>query len=227
MLSSLGWDMLDPKARAPASSKGHPMSTPDLAQAYLEWTKQKLDESAATLAKLDEAATKLTDEANAKAQEAVGQFREARDAFKAKVDALQSDVSGSKQVTDAAMAAVSAQWTEVEMAFQQFLKTSGDQASLVKSALAARAEAQRQSFQASMQSMQASATAAMEQGREEVESSLRRWTEEAEKTLGPKLNQLSAAGDETWSALKTGLGETAAVYEKTWSKISQAFSKVK
>ena len=99
----------------------------------------------------------------------LGQFREARDAFKAKVDALQSDVSGSKQVTDAAMAAVSAQWTEVEMAFQQFLKTSGDQASLVKSALAARAEAQRQSFQASMQSMQASATAAMEQGREEVE----------------------------------------------------------
>uniref|UniRef100_Q07NP2 Uncharacterized protein n=1 Tax=Rhodopseudomonas palustris (strain BisA53) TaxID=316055 RepID=Q07NP2_RHOP5 len=203
------------------------MSTPDFAQAYLEWTKQKLDESAATLAKLDEAATKLSVEANAKAQEGLAQFRQARDAFKAKVDALQSDVGDSKQVTDAAMAAVSAQWTEVELAFQQFLKTSGDQAGLIKEALAARAEAQRQSLQSTMQSMQASATAAMEQGREEVESSLRRWTEEAEKTLGPKLSQLSAAGDETWSALKTGLGETAAVYEKTWSKISQAFSKVK
>jgi hypothetical protein len=203
------------------------MSKPDLAQAYLEWTKQKLDESAATIAKLDEAATKLTDEASAKAQEALGQFREARDAFKAKVDALQADLGASKQVTDAAMAAATAQWTEVEMAFQQFLKTSGDQASLVRSALAARAEAQRQSFQASMETVQASAASALEQGRKELDSALRRWTDEAEKTLGPKLSQLSAAGDETWSALKTGLDETAAVYEKTWSKITQAFSKVK
>jgi hypothetical protein len=203
------------------------MSTPDFAQAYLEWTKQKLDESAATLAQIEEAATKFSVEASAKAQEALVQFREARDSFKTKVDALQSDLGASKEVTDAAIAAASAQWTEVELAFQQFLKTSGDQASVVKEALAARAEAQRQSFQTSMQSIQANAAAALEQGRKEVESSLRRWTEEAEKTLGPKLNQLSAAGDETWSALKTGLDETAAVYEKTWSKITQAFSKVK
>jgi DNA anti-recombination protein RmuC len=203
------------------------MSKPDLAQAYLEWTKQKLDESAATLAKLDEAATKLTADASAKAQEALGQFREARDAFKVKVDALQADLSASKQVTDTAMAAVSAQWTEVEMAFQQFLKTSGDQASLVRTALAARAEAQRQSFQASLESIQASTATALEQGRKELDTALRRWTDEAEKTLGPKLSQLSAAGDETWSALKTGLDETAAVYEKTWGKITQAFSKMK
>jgi hypothetical protein len=203
------------------------MSNPDFAQAYLEWTKQKLDESAATLAQIEEAATKFSVEASAKAQEALVQFREARDAFKTKVDALQSDLGASKQVTDAAIAAATAQWTEVELAFQQFLKTSGDQASVVKEALAARAEAQRQSFHTSMQSIQANAAAALEQGRKEVESSLRRWTEEAEKTLGPKLNQLSAAGDETWSALKTGLDETAAVYEKTWSKITQAFSKVK
>jgi DNA anti-recombination protein RmuC len=203
------------------------MSKPDLAQAYLEWTKQKLDESAATLAKLDEAATKLSDDASTKAQEALSQFREARDAFKTKVDALQADLSASKQVTDAAMAAATAQWTEVEMAFQQFLKTSGDQASLVRTALAARAEAQRQSFQTSMETIQASAATALEQGRKELDTALRRWTDEAEKTLGPKLSQLSAAGDETWSALKTGLDETAAVYEKTWGKITQAFSKMK
>ena len=73
----------------------------------------------------------------------------------------------------------------------------------------------------------ASAAAAIEQGRKEIDAAVRQWTEQTEKTLGPKLGQLSAAGDETWSALKTGLGETAAVYEKTWSNISKAFSKIK
>lgn len=201
------------------------MATTEFTQAYLEWAKQKLDETSATLAKLDEAAAKLGDEASAKAKLALDQFRSARDAFQTKVDTLQADLSASKKDAEAATAAVTAQWTEVELAFQQFLKTSGDQAGLVKDALMARAEAQRQSFQSSMQSFQANAAAAAEQGRKEVEAALRQWAEDTEKTLGPKLNQLSAAGDETWSALKTGLNETAAVYEKTWSRIAQAFSK--
>ncbi|NEW89006.1 MULTISPECIES: hypothetical protein [Rhodopseudomonas] len=200
------------------------MTKPDLTQAYLEWTKQKLDESAATIAKIEEGVAKLGEASSAKAEEALAQFRTARDAFQSKVTALQADLGESKQVTDAALAAVSAQWNEVELAFQKFLGTAGDQAGVVKDALAARAEAQRQSFLSSLETIQSGAAAALEQGRKEMESSLRRWTEEAEKTLGPKLTQLSAAGDETWNAVKAGLDETAAVYEKTWARISQAFT---
>ncbi|WP_420131648.1 hypothetical protein [Rhodopseudomonas sp.] len=191
------------------------MTNPDLTQAYLEWTKQKLDESAATIAKIEEAAAKLGDASSAKAQEALAQLRTARDTFQTQVSALQAELGTSKQVTDAALSAVSAQWTEVELAFQKFLGTAGDQAGIVKDALAARAEAQRQAFLSSLETIQTSAASALEQGRKEMESSLRRWTEETEKTLGPKLTQLSAAGDETWNALKAGLDETAAAYEKT------------
>lgn len=203
------------------------MTKPDLAQAYMEWTKQKLDESAATLAKVEESVAKLSDASSAKAKEALAQFRTARDTFQSQVSALQADIGASKQVTDAALSAVSAQWNEVELAFQKFLGTAGDQAGVVKDALAARAEAQRHAFLSSLETIQTSAASALEQGRKEMESSLRRWTEETEKTLGPKLTQLSAAGDETWNALKAGLDETAAVYEKTWARISQAFTKAK
>lgn len=199
----------------------------DLAQAYLEWTKQKLDESAAVVAKLEEAAAKLTDTATDQAQAALVQLKAARDAFKDKADALNADLAASKQVTAAALSAIAAQWTEVELAFQKFLTTSGDQADVVKDAITARADAQRQAFLSSMRSIHTSAAAAVEQGRSEIEATLRRWTEETEKTLGPKLTQLSAAGDETWNALKAGLDETAAVYEKTWARISQAFTKTK
>jgi len=203
------------------------MTKPDLTQAYLEWSKQKLDESAATLAKLDAAVAELSDASSAKAKEALAQFHAAREVFKTKVDALQSDFGASKQVTDAALSAVAAQWTDVELAFQKFIATAGDQATLVKDALAARAESQRQSFLSSLEAIQANATSAIDQGRKELETTLRRWTEETEKTLGPKLSQLSAAGDESWNALKAGLDETTAVYEKTWARISQAFAKTK
>jgi hypothetical protein len=203
------------------------MTKPDLTQAYLEWTKQKLDESAATIAKIEEAAAKFSGASSAKAEEALAQFRAARDDFQAKVTALQADLGDSKQVTDAALSAVSAQWTEVELAFQKFLGTAGDQAGVVKDALAARAEAQRRALLSSLETIQTNATSALEQGRKEMESSLRRWTEETEKTLGPKLTELSAAGDETLKALKAGMDETAAVYEKTWARISQAFTKTK
>lgn len=50
------------------------MTKPDLTQAYLEWTKQKLDESAATIAKIEEAAAKIGDASSAKAQEALAQI---------------------------------------------------------------------------------------------------------------------------------------------------------
>lgn len=203
------------------------MTKPDIAQAYLEWTKQKLDESAATIAKIEEAAAKLSGASSAKAEEALAQFRTARNDFQAKVTALQADLADSKQVTEAALSTVSAQWNEVELAFQKFLGTAGDQAGVVKDALAARAEAQRQAFLTSLETIHTSAASALEQGRKEMESSLRRWTEETEKTLGPKLSQLSAAGDESWNALKAGLDETAAVYEKTWSRITKAFTNTK
>ncbi|MBI5132184.1 MAG: hypothetical protein HZA66_22300 [Rhodopseudomonas palustris] len=203
------------------------MTQPDLTQAYLEWTKQKLDESAATIAKIEEAAAEFSGASSAKAEEALAQFRAARDDFQAKVTALQADLGGSKQVTDAALSAVSAQWTEVELAFQKFLGTAGDQAGVVKDALAARAEAQRRALVSSLETIQTNAAAALEQGRKEMETSVRRWTEQTEKALGPKLTELSAAGDETLKALKAGMDETAAVYEKTWARISQAFTKTK
>lgn len=203
------------------------MATQDLAKAYLEWTKHKLDESAATLAKIDEAIAKLSGAADEQTQAALAQLKAARAAFQAKADAVRSDLAASKQVSDAALGAITAQWTEVELAFAQFLKVSENQADIVKTALSARTEAQLHAFQSSMASIRSTAAAAFEKGRAEFDAALRRASEHAEKTLDPKLSQLTAASDESLKALKSGLDDTIAVYEKTWSRIADAFTKAK
>jgi hypothetical protein len=203
------------------------MSTQQFAQAYLEWTKQKLDESAATLAKLDEAVAKLSDAANDQTKAALAQLKTTRDTFKAKADSLRADLDSSKQVSDSVLGAIAGQWTEVELAFAQFLKASENQADVVKSALSARAEAQFAAFQSSMEQVRSSAAATLEKGRAEFDAALRKVAEHAETTLNPKLTELSTASEESLKALKSGFDETIAIYDKTWGKITEAFTKPK
>lgn len=204
------------------------MSTQQFAQAYLDWTKQKLDESAATLAKLDDAVGKLSDAASDQTKAALEQLKTAREAFKTKAEELRTEFGdGSKQLSDAALEAVTAQWTEVELSFAQFLKASESQAEIVKTALSARAEAQFAAFQGSMEQVRSNTASAFEKARGEFDAALRKVAEHAETTLNPKLAELSSASEESLKALKSGFDETIAVYEKTWGKITEAFTKPK
>lgn len=201
------------------------MSKQTLAHEYLEWSKQKLGEIEATLASLDSSVEALKSDARKEADRAIARIRTARDAFKAKVDALRSDAAATKAITDDAYAVIEAEWTEVELAFQDFLTAAGGQANIVKKALTDRAEAQHQSWQSSLQAIQATASAAIDHALSEADASLRQLAEET-KNAEAKLGKISGVGDESWKAIKSGMDEAIAVYERTWKKISEAVSKI-
>lgn len=154
-------------------------------------------------------------------------IRTARDAFKAKVDALRSDVAASKEIADNTYVSLKAEWAEVELALQDFLTAAAGQADVVKKVLTARAEAQRQSWQSSLQAIRVTASNAIEQGRSEVDAAFRRLAADTEKKIEAKLGQASAAGDDSWKAIKGGLEETKSVYDRTWKKISEAIARVR
>ena len=194
-------------------------------QEYLEWAKQKLNEVEATLVALDGSLEVLKKDARTEADRAIARIRTARDAFKAKVDAVRPDAAAAKAAADRVYDAAETEWTEVELAFQDYLKAAAGQASVVKKALADRAEAQRQSWQTSLQAIRAAALAALDQARGEVDAAIRRLTVEAEKAEG-KIGKVSAVGDESLKAIKGGLDEAISVYVRTWKKISEAVSKI-
>jgi hypothetical protein len=198
------------------------MTKQHLAHEYLTWTKQKLDEIDATLAAVEGSVDQLKTDARTKA---IARIRTARDAFKAKADAVRSDVAAAKAVADDAYVAVEAEWTEVELAFRDFLTAVEGQANVVKATLAARAEAQRRSWQSSIQAIQTAAAGSIEAALGEADAALRRVSAETEK-VEAKLGKVSTAGDESWKAIKGGLDEAISVYERAWKKVSEAVAKI-
>lgn len=196
------------------------------AHEYLTWAKQKIDEIDATLAALDDSADALKKDAREQADRAIARVRVGRDALEAKVDALKSDAAAAKAVADDAYLAIERELAEIESAFRDFLAAAEGQANLVEETLTARIEAQRLSWQTSLRAAQASVSATIDQALAESDSALRRLateTKKAEATLG----RASAAGDESWKAIKSGVEEVVSAYGRTWKQIADAVSKIR
>ncbi|AZG78423.1 MULTISPECIES: hypothetical protein [Methylocystis] len=198
------------------------MTKQHLAHEYLTWAKQKLDEIDATLAAVDGSIEAWKSDART---DAIARIRTARDAFKAKVDAVQSEVAAAKAIADDAYVAIEADLTEFELAFRDFLTAAEGQANVVKKALAARAEAQRRSWQSSLQSIRDAASASIDHALGEADAAFRHVAAETEK-VEAKIGKVSTAGDESWKAIKGGLDEAISVYERAWKKISEAVAKI-
>lgn len=193
---------------------------------YLEWAKQNLDEIDATRAALDGSVEELKRDARTATSLAIARIGAARDAFMAKVDAVRLDAATARELADSTYAELDAEWAEVELAFQDFLAAAAPQAAVVKKALTARSEAQRQSWQSSLYAIRAATADAIEQAHTEAYAGLRRLAAETAKAEA-RLGHVSATSDESWTAIKGDLKETISVYERTWEKISKAVSKMR
>ena len=100
-----------------------------------DWSKQRLEEIKATLAGLADYAEGLTADARKQANLATARIRAARGAFEAKIDAILPDVTAAKAVTENVYADIAADWTEVQLALQDFLAAATGQTTNVRKAL--------------------------------------------------------------------------------------------
>ncbi len=203
------------------------MSQQSCAHEYLEWAKQKLDEIEATLVSLDNAAQTSKDDARTEADRVVVRIRATRDAFKANVDALRADVTAVREVADIPTHrfrrnGLKLNWP-IKTLYYGITAVTGH-ANIIKQVIIARAEAQRESRQSSLQSVQATASDVIEQACGEIDAAIRRLTVETEKAEA-ELEKTSAVGGESWEAIKSSLEEVISVYDRTWKKISEAIAK--
>ena len=203
------------------------MSEPSHAHDYVEWAKQQLAAIQATLVALEGSVGSLKDDARTQADQAIIRLRSARDDFKTRVEAARTEaVAANKAVTEATLAASQAAWTRVELAYQDYLKAAGDNASVVQTAITARAEAQRQAWQSSLQSVRANAVGAIDYARGETQAAFQRLAAETDKA-GSKLGGVSAAGAESWQAIKLGVEDTMSAFERTWKKVYELVGNIR
>ena len=111
-----------------------------------------------------------------------------------------------------------------EASVQKYIDTAGEQIGQQEAAFRASAEAQLKAWQGVIDEFQTSAKGFAADRKADVESALNRMKVEAE-TAKAKLAGLNRAGNESWSALKTGLAETRAAFDRINQAVNDAFKR--
>ena len=107
-----------------------------LADEFLDWSKQRLEEIKAALAGLGDQADGLNAEARQQADLAIARIRAVRADFEAKISAMLPDSASAKTVSENAFADIAADWTEARVALREFFAAAGGQTTAVRKALA-------------------------------------------------------------------------------------------
>lgn len=186
------------------------------------WAKQRLDDLDTIISELDKSAETLKESARKETDRALARLQESRARLQKYTDDL---IVATDAATQDLQTALEAEWIEVESAYQSFLSAVRDEADTVRDVVVARAEAQRRSWEASLNDLRDQASEAVEKAGREFEVTIKRLSDEAEKFQN-RIGAVKDAGDESWKAVKSGLADARAVHDRTTQKIKEAFSKL-
>ncbi|MBB3810368.1 hypothetical protein [Pseudochelatococcus contaminans] len=201
------------------------MTDQSYAREAVAWAKQRLDDLDTIISEVEKSTEKLEESVRREADGVVEQLRASRLKLEAYEDRLRTEVTAAKHNVEDIQEAIDTEWVEVESAFQTFLSTVKGRAETVREVVAARTEAQRLSWEASLKDLRDQAEAAVETARGEFDVALKRLSDEAEK-FQTRIGDAKDAGDESWKAVKDGLVDAKAVHDRTIQKIKGAFSKL-
>jgi ElaB/YqjD/DUF883 family membrane-anchored ribosome-binding protein len=197
------------------------MATQSSVHVYLNWAKERLDEMDATLASFESKVGQLRGELRAKAESTLADMRARGDAFR---ETIKKEREANEAAWARVKAALEADWNAFEASVQKYIDTAGEQIGQQEAAFRASAEAQLKAWQGAIDEFQTSAKGFAADRKADVESALKRMKVEAE-TAKAKLAGLNRAGNESWSALKTGLAETRAAFDRTNQAVNDAFKR--
>jgi hypothetical protein len=201
------------------------MSKQSYAHETVAWAKQRLDDVDAIISEVEKTTDRLADGARKEAEAALTRLRESQVKLQQYFDELRAEANAVTRGGEEIQDKLDAEWVEVEGAFQSFLSAAKDHAETVRDVIVARAQAQHQSWEASLKDLRERAEDAVEKARGEWDVAIKRLSDEAEK-FQARIGDAKDAGDESWSAVKTGLAEAKTVHDRTIQKIKDAFSKL-
>jgi len=189
--------------------------------AYVNWTKQRIDEMDTTLAALEEKASLLKAESKVKADELVADLKKRRDAFqatiKAQLEAAEASVQASK-------AQLEAQWPGFEAQVKAYFETIGNQAQQQQSAFRDIAAAQIKAWQKAADELQDSAAKVAAAKRPDLDAALAQMKDGATQAEA-QFQKLKQAGGETWAALGAALADSRKAFDKANQQAWDAFKR--
>jgi len=184
--------------------------------AYLNWTKQRIDEMDATLASLEGKAGQMTADAKTKAEQLIASLKQERDAFQAKVEAQTSEAA--RQANQAQLEAL---WKTFEGQVKSHFETSARQIDEQQAAFRDIAAAQAKAWAAAADTFQSEIGKVAAAGKSNVEAAVRQMKADAAEAEA-RLEKLKQAGGATWAALGAALAESRKAFDQANQKAADA-----
>jgi hypothetical protein len=190
--------------------------------AYLNWTKQRIDEMDATLASFEAKTDQLKAETKAKAEQIIADLKKRRDEFqaKAKVQAQAGVVA-----LQANMAQLEAQWRDFEAEVKTYFDTVGKQVEQQQATFKEVAAAQAKSWREAADKLHSEAAKVAAARRADVDAAVKQMKADAAEAE-VRLQKLKQAGGESWAAISSALAESRKAFDqanqKAWDALKRA-----
>jgi F0F1-type ATP synthase delta subunit len=192
--------------------------------AYLTWTKERIDEMDATLASFEAKADQIRADSRAKADQLMADMKNQRDAFQATLTNL-ANASGSAR--ERMKAQLSSQWKKFEAQVQTYIDTVGKQIELQQVTFRNVADAQLKAWHEAANKFRDTAAKLTTERRARIDAAIK-ITQANASEAEARLQKLRQAGNESWAALSEALGESRKAFDRAnrtaWDAIKRASS---
>ena len=190
--------------------------------AYLNWTKQRIDEMDATLASLEKKAGQVKAESKKKAEQTIADLKKRRDEF-------QANAKAQSQAGEAALQAnktqLEAQWRGFEAQVKTYFDTVGKQIEQQQATFGEVAAAQAKAWREAADKLHGEATKVAAAQRADVDAAVKQMKTDAAEAEA-RLQKLKQAGSESWAAMSSALAESRKAFDqanqKAWDALMRA-----
>jgi hypothetical protein len=193
--------------------------------AYLNWTKQRIDEMDATLASLEAKVGQVKAETKTMAEQTIADLKKRRDEFQAKATA---QAQAGEAAMQAGKAQLEAQWRGFEAQVKAYFDTVGKQVEHHQDTFRDVAAAQAKAWREAADRLYSEAAKVVATGRADADTAVKQMKAEAADAEA-RLQKLKQAGSESWAAMSSALAESRKAFDqanqKAWDAIKRATSR--
>ncbi len=186
--------------------------------AYLNWTKQRIDEMDATLASLEAKGGQAKAESKAKADQMLADMKKRRDDFQAEAKA---QAQAGEAAMQASKAQLESQWHGFEAQVKTYFDTVGKQIDQQQATFRDVAAAQAKAWREAAETFHSEAAKIAAARRADLETAVEQMKADAAEAEA-RWQQLKQVGSESWVALGAALAESRKAFDRANQKAADA-----
>jgi hypothetical protein len=188
---------------------------------FTNWAKERLDEMDASVTSLEGKAAEVQADVRDKAKKVLADLRKQRDDFR---DTMKKQSEANEAAWIQAKAKLEADWRLFEAEVKKYVEGFGKQIEHQQATFKLQADAQLKAWREAADKLGSDAKKFASERRGDIDAAVKRMNAdavEAEK----KLEKLSEAGTQSWSALMAALTETRTAFDRANEAAREAFKR--